>query len=95
MKLTDIRKQIIRKEELDLKGSINLPAFKALGVKDPNLLLSILNKAKANQTLTPKDHEFLANVLLTMFASSDQQALNAVFLNIRQMYSEKPDQEQK
>ena len=68
-----------------IQGQIKIELFKKLGVVDfdPTKFSATINLVKQNKNLNPAANKVLADVMIAMLKTSDDNLLNQIFSNLK------------
>lgn len=84
-----IKEQILEvtTEDPKLQGQIKIDLFKKLGVEgfDPSKFATTINLVKNNKTLNVAANKILADVMIAMIKTNDDNLLNQIFSNLKQI----------
>ena len=84
-----IREQILKEAEAapTVQGQIKIELFKKLGVEDfdPSKFSTTINLVKQNKPLNMAANKVLADVMVAMIKTSDDNLLNQIFSNLKQI----------
>jgi hypothetical protein len=84
-----IREQILEEAEATptVQGQIKTELFKKLGVADfdPGKFSTTINLVKQNKSLNTAANKVLADVMIAMIKTSDDNLLNQIFSNLKQI----------
>ena len=86
-----IREMLLQEAEVapqqndKIQGQIKIELFKKLGVVDfdPTKFSSTINLVKQNKNLNPAANKVLADVMIAMLKTSDDNLLNQIFSNLK------------
>ena len=86
-----IREMLLQEAEVapqqndKIQGQIKTELFKKLGVVDfdPTKFSATINLVKQNKNLNPAANKVLADVLIAMLKTSDDNLLNQIFSNLK------------
>jgi hypothetical protein len=86
-------KKLIREQILEvttepvIKGTINTNLFKKLGVEgfDPSKFTTTINLVKNNKSLNLAANKILADIMIAMIKTNDDNLLNQIFSNLKQI----------
>ena len=84
-----IKEQILEvtTEDPKLQGQIKIDLFKKLGVEgfDPSKFATTINLVKNNKTLNVAANKILADVMIDMIKTNNDNLLNQIFSNLKQI----------
>lgn len=82
-------KNLLIESEPEIKGSINFPLYKKLGVEkfNPSNFQTTINLVKQGKVLNNAANKILADVFIAMIKTSDDTLLNTIFQNLKNIDS--------